>query len=276
MHLDLDELIDKAIKEDIPQGDATTDALGLKEKVGRARLIAKEDLVLSGSEIFNRVMARLEPNVEINWIFKDGDFILRGQAVAALRGNLVQILKAERVALNFLGHLSGVATLTRCFVKEIEHTRCRILDTRKTTPLYRALEKKAVTHGGGMNHRMNLSEAILIKENHQAMAGGLKAAVEKTRKSTHSAIEIEVRTLAEVEAAVKLNVERILLDNMNDELLKAAVKIIPASIKIEASGNMTLDRVRRVAEAGVDYISVGALTHSAPCADLSLLFEDIT
>jgi nicotinate-nucleotide pyrophosphorylase (carboxylating) len=275
MNLDLDDLIERAIKEDMPQGDATTEALGLKEKIGRARLIAKEDLVLSGTDVFQKVMQRLDPKVEIKWIFNDGAFVLRGQSVASLYGNLVQILKAERIALNFLGRLSGIATLTRCFVKEIEHTRCQLLDTRKTTPLYRALEKRAVVHGGGHNHRMNLSDAILIKENHQAMAGGLKTAVEKTRKTTKAAIEIEVRSLDEVKEAVNLGVERILLDNMNDETLAMAVKLVPSSIKTEASGNMTLDRVKRVAETGVDFISVGALTHSAPCADLSLLFDDL-
>jgi nicotinate-nucleotide pyrophosphorylase (carboxylating) len=275
MNSDLDDLIEKALKEDLPQGDATTEALGLTEKIGRARLLAKEDLVLSGRELFERVMRKLDPKFEINWMFNNGDFILRGQNVATLYGNQVQILKGERVALNFLGRLSGVATLTRCFAKEVEHTRCKILDTRKTTPLYRALEKRAVCDGGGHNHRMNLSEAILIKENHQAMAGGLKAAVAKTRKHTQAAIEVEVSTLAEVEQAVELGVARILLDNMNDETLAAAVKKIPASIQIEASGNMTLDRVRRVAETGVDFISVGAITHSAPCADLSLLFENV-
>jgi nicotinate-nucleotide pyrophosphorylase (carboxylating) len=275
MNLDLDDLIEKAIKEDMPQGDATTEALGLKEKTGRARLVAKEDLVLSGTDLFQRAMEKLDPSIEIKWLFRDGDFVLRGQGVASLYGNQVQMLKAERIALNFLGRLSGIATLTRCFVKEIEHTRCQLLDTRKTTPLYRALEKRAVVHGGGHNHRMNLSDAILIKENHQAMVGGLQAAVEKVRKFTKSPIEVEVRTLDEVKLAVKLGVERILLDNMNDEMLEMAVKLVPSSIKTEASGNMTLDRVRRVAEIGVDFISVGALTHSAPCADLSLLFDDL-
>lgn len=275
MKLDLDDLIERAIAEDMPQGDLTTDSLGVNEKRGRARLVAKEDLVLSGQELFERVMKRLEPDVEIKWIFNDGDFILKRQTVATLYGNLVQVLKAERIALNFLGRFSGIATLTRCFVKQVEHTRCQILDTRKTLPLYRSLEKAAVRHGGGTNHRMNLSDAVLIKDNHQAMVGGLKQAVQRIRDFTQAPIEVEVRNLNEVDEAVKLGVQRILLDNMDDATLAEAVKRIPSTIQTEASGNMTLDRVKTVAEIGVDFISVGALTHSAPCADLSLEFEDL-
>jgi nicotinate-nucleotide pyrophosphorylase (carboxylating) len=190
-----------------------------------------------------------------------------------LRGDLIQLLKAERVALNFLGKLSGIATLTRCFVQETKGTSCKILDTRKTTPLWRELEKEAVRTGGGTNHRMNLSQAILVKENHVRAAGSMEKAIAAIRKKTSEPIEIECSTLKEVEIAVNERVNRILLDNMTTEQLREARAAVPRQIQVEASGNMRLERIREVAATGVDFISVGALTHSAPVADFSLLFE---
>lgn len=270
--MSLVQLIEAAIREDLPNGDLTTLSLGQKERKGEAHLVAKEDLIFSGKECFEKTMSRLEPNVEIQWNFADGDMVLAKQVVAVIRGNLLQILQAERIALNFVGHLSGVATLTACFAKKVEGTETKILDTRKTLPGYRELEKKAVVHGGGFNHRMNLSDAVLIKENHIQVAGSIKNAVERIRRETKKDIEVEVKDLEEVKMAVELGVQRILLDNMDNETTAKALKLIPNTIETEASGNMTLDRVRGVAELGVNYISIGALTHSAPCADLSLLF----
>ncbi|KHD88299.1 MAG: hypothetical protein OM95_09110 [Bdellovibrio sp. ArHS] len=267
------ELIRAAIKEDMPQGDVTTESLALKPRMGRARLKAKEDIVLSGAMAFEQSMQALEPNARVKWHFEEGDEILKNQIICTIEGDLVQILKAERVALNFLGHLSGIATHTRRFVKQIAGTQTKILDTRKTTPAFRDLEKRAVVHGGGVNHRMNLSTAILIKDNHISVMGGITAAVQRVREYSTLPIEVEARTLEEVQEAVGLNVQRILLDNMNNETLQAALKIIPAEVETEASGNMNLERVRSVAEIGVNYISVGALTHSAPCADVSLVFQ---
>jgi nicotinate-nucleotide pyrophosphorylase (carboxylating) len=177
------------------------------------------------------------------------------------------------VALNFLGHLSGIATLTAKFVKEAAGTATKILDTRKTTPGFRELEKRAVVHGGGVNHRMNLSTAVLIKDNHITVMGGITAAVSRVREHTKLPVEVEVKNLDEIKEAVSLNVQRILLDNMNNELLKQATDLIPKEIETEASGNMNLQRIKSVAETGVSYISVGALTHSAPVADVSLLFD---
>ena len=166
-----------------------------------------------------------------------------------------------------------MATLTRQYVKAVESTKTKILNTRKTTPLYRELEKRAVVHGGGTNHRFNLSDAIMIKDNHISIVGGITKAVERIRRHCDLAVEVEASTLEQIKECVSLNVERILLDNMNNELLKESLKLIPSHIKTEASGNMTLERVRSVAELGVDFISVGALTHSAPTADISLLFD---
>lgn len=267
------DLIRAAIKEDMPSGDVTTEALALKPRQGRARLKAKEDIVLSGAMAFEQTMLNLEPNCKVKWHFEEGEAVLKNQIICTIEGDLVQILKAERVALNFLGHLSGIATFTRRFVKALEGTRTKVLDTRKTTPGFRELEKKAVLHGGGVNHRMNLSTAILIKDNHISVMGGIAEAVSRVREHSQLPIEVEARTMDEVKKAVDQKVRRILLDNMDNDTLKQARALVPAEIETEASGNMTLDRVRSVADIGIDFVSVGALTHSAPCADVSLVFD---
>lgn len=269
----LHELIKAALKEDMPKGDLTTESLALLPRIGKARLIAKEDIVLSGTGPFEQVMHALENNVRLLWQFEEGDLILKNQIICTIHGDLIQILKAERIALNFLGHLSGISTYTRCFVQKVAHTKTKILDTRKTLPGYRDLEKRAVVHGGGVNHRLNLSDAILIKDNHISLMGGITPAVTRTRIHTQKPIEVESRNIEDVKESVKIGVQRILLDNMNNEAIKEALKHIPANIETEASGNMSLDRVASVADLGVNYISVGALTHSAPCADVSLMFD---
>lgn len=269
----LSELIKAAIKEDMPRGDLTTESLGLKPRHGRALLKAKEDIILSGTLPFEETVLALEPNAKVKWHFEEGQSILKMQNICTIEGDLVQILKSERVALNFLGHLSGIASHTYRFVQKLKGTKTKILDTRKTTPGLRDLEKRAVVHGGGMNHRLNLSTAVLIKDNHITVMGGVRAAIERVRSHTDSPIEVEARTLQEVKEAVALNVQRILLDNMSNDTLKAALSLIPDEIETEASGNMSLDRIRSVADLGVDYISVGALTHSAPVADVSLTFD---
>lgn len=271
--MNLSNLIQAALKEDLPFGDVTTESLALKPQLGRALLKAKEDIHLSGALPFEQTMVSMEPNVKVTWHFDEGDLILKGQNICTLEGDLIQILKAERVALNFLGHLSGIATHTSKFVNQVKGTATKILDTRKTTPGLRDFEKKAVAHGGGVNHRMNLSDAVLIKDNHIALMKGLKQAVERVKTHTDLPIEVEARTLEEVKQAALLPVQRILLDNMSNENLKLAIELIPKHIQTEASGNMTLERVKGVAQLGVNFISVGALTHSAPVADVSLLFE---
>lgn len=267
------DLILAALQEDMPSGDLTTESLALRPRPGRARLIAKQDLVLSGAPAFEQTMLMLEPQAKLKWHFEEGQKILDRQIICTLQGDLIQILKAERVSLNFLMHLSGIATLTNKFVDAIKGTSTKILDTRKTTPAYRELEKKAVVHGGGFNHRLNLSSAILIKDNHISVMGGITAAVNRTRQHTNANIEVEASTLEQVQECIDLKVHRILLDNMNDEMLSKALSLIPDTIETEASGNMNLDRVGKVASLGVGFISVGALTHSAPSSDISLLFD---
>lgn len=267
------ELIRAAIREDMPTGDLTTESLALTPRPGRARLIAKEDLVLSGTMAFEQSVHMLEPGAKIKWHFEEGDKVLSKQIICTIQADLIQVLKAERVALNFLGHLSGIATYTSKFVAAVAGTRTKILDTRKTTPGYRELEKKAVLHGGGVNHRFNLSSAILIKDNHISIMGGIKQAIDRVRSHSNMPIEVEADSLQKVKEAVQMNAHRILLDNMNNEVLGQALAMIPSNIETEASGNMSLERVRSVANLGVNFISVGALTHSAPVADISLLFD---
>lgn len=271
--MNLLDLIRAAINEDMPSGDLTTESLALSPRMGRAKLIAKQDLVLSGTGAFEQSILALEPTAKLKWHFDEGDRVLSKQILCTLQGDLIQILKAERVALNFLMHLSGIATFTSEFCMKVSPYGAKVLDTRKTLPGYRELEKRAVFHGGGVNHRMNLSTAILIKDNHISVMGGITAAVNRTREHSDCPIEVEAKNLDEVKECVKLNVNRILLDNMDNELLAEAVKLIPPGIETEASGNMSLDRVASVAATGVHFISVGALTHSAPSADISLMFQ---
>ena len=267
------ELIEQAFKEDLPSGDVTTDSLAVKNYPGSAKIIAKSDLVLSGSDLFERSIKYLDPNAQLKWLFKDGDVVLAKQTICTIKGNLIDIVRAERVALNFLGRLSGIATLTKRFSNQVRHTETKILDTRKTTPLYRDLEKKAVIDGGGHNHRRDLSDQVMIKENHVRIAQSLDKAIDQVRSQTKKFMTVEAHSLEDVEICVQKSVNRILLDNMDIETLKKALEKIPSHIETEASGNMTLDRVGKVAETGVNYISVGALTHSAPVADISMIFD---
>lgn len=268
------DLIIAAFQEDLPQGDITTDNLGVSEKMGFAFLIAKADIKLSGQVLFSESMLHMDPHCQIRWFFKDGDTVLKNQKMASVYGNQLQIIKAERVALNFLGRLSGIATNTHLFVSRVGPTHIKILDTRKTLPGYRMLEKKAVVDGGGHNHRFNLSDAVLIKENHIRLAGGITKAVTAIRKHKEVSIEVEVTTLNEVNEAIHVGAQRLLLDNMSTDLIQQALEIIPDNILVEASGNMTVERVRELTQfKDLDYVSVGALTHSAPCADISLLFD---
>lgn len=278
--MNLADLIRAALREDMPNGDLTTESLGLAPRFGQARLIAKQDLILSGTTPFEQTVEMLEPTSKVQWHFREGDRVLNRQIICHITGDLIQVLKAERVALNFIGHLSGIATLTGRFVDEVAHTKTKILDTRKTTPGYRELEKRAVAHGGGTNHRFGLSDAVLIKDNHIMVAGGLRHAVERIRENTQERIEVECGTLEDVVEAIDLRVDRVLLDNMDNESLAMAVNLVETDARTsgrrvltEASGNMNIGRIRSVAEIGVDFISVGALTHSAPTADVSLLFD---
>ena len=280
MNLAVDEdelrLIDLAIQEDRGAGDWTTRWIVPARTRGHARIVAKSDGVIAGLAVASATFLRLDPRVELTTSLTDGDAVQSGDVVCSIKGPARAILTGERTALNFMQRLSGIATLTRQYVNAIAGTNAAILDTRKTTPAWRALEKAAVRAGGGQNHRVGLYDMILIKENHIEIAGGLTQAVTKVQDANTKGllIEVEVRNKDELKEALKVGCDRILLDNMDVQAIREAVRLArktTPAIQIEASGNMTLDRVRSVAEAGVDFISVGALTHSAGSLDLSLI-----
>ena len=268
-------LIDLALAEDVGAGDWTSEWTVPPDTRARARIVAKADGVIAGMDVARAVFLRVDPGLAVDVLIDDGGRVRPGDVVCTLEGPARAVLTAERVALNFLQRLSGIATLTRRFVDAVEGTGARILDTRKTAPGWRVLEKAAVRAGGGANHRVGLHDMILLKENHIAVAGGIASAVARVREQNRHAleVEVEVRTLAELDEALEAGVERVLLDNMQLEHMRMAVARVreaPAPARLEASGNMTLERVRAVAETGVDDISVGALTHSAVALDLSL------
>jgi nicotinate-nucleotide pyrophosphorylase (carboxylating) len=270
------ELIDRALAEDVGTGDITTEALVPPDARARARIEQKAPGVISGLRAAESVFRRVDPALRWHGHAAEGEW-REGGLVAEVAGATASILRGERVALNFLGHLSGVATLTARYVRAVEGTGARILDTRKTTPGMRALEKQAVVHGGGVNHRFGLFDAILAKENHIASAGGIE---EATRRALAAApdgalVEIECETLDQVRAAVEAGAPRILLDNMRPETMREAVAMSAGRAELEASGNVSLETVRTIAETGVDFVSVGALTHSAPVLDLSLILEPL-
>jgi nicotinate-nucleotide pyrophosphorylase (carboxylating) len=262
-----------ALEEDLGRGDATSDAVFASDDAPRTgRIVAKEPLVLCGVELVQAVFARVDARVAVRPLVADGARLARGQTAIEIEGPVRGLLAAERTALNFLQRLSGVATLTRRFVDEVAHTRAIIVDTRKTTPGWRALDKRAVVVGGGRNHRADLGSGILIKDNHVAAAGGVRAAIERAqRHAPHSLrIEVEVTTLAELDEALAARAEIVLLDNMTPAAVKDAVARVSGRARVEVSGGVTLETVRAYAEAGAEIISVGALTHSARAVDLSL------
>ncbi len=269
----LDALIRSALAEDLgpERRDVTTEAILDPGASGEGEIRAKSSLVLAGIEAARRTFHAIDPDLHFYAAVEDGARLEPGDRVAAIEGDLRAILAGERTALNFLQRLSGVATLTARFVDAVRGTRARILDTRKTAPGWRQLEKYAVRCGGGINHRMGLYDGILIKENHLSAAGGLAKAVDRARRAAPEApLEVEARTIEEFEAALAAGVDRILLDNMEPSRLREAVRRAGGFVPLEASGGVTLENVRAVAETGVDFISIGALTHSAPAADLSL------
>ncbi len=263
--------IKQALEEDVGSGDVTTDAIVSQGAQASGQIIAKQSGVVAGLGVAEAVFRLLDKDVRLNANVTDGSRVERGTILAELSGSARAVLTAERTALNFLGRMSGIATLTRQFVDKIAGTGARILDTRKTAPGLRVLDKLAVQHGGGYNHRHGLYDMILIKDNHIDFAGGLAQAVRLARASGSALeTEIEARTLEDVETAIQLGVQRILLDNMSIETMKEAVQTTAGRAKLEASGNITLENVRRVAETGVDFISVGEMTHSARVFDVSL------
>jgi nicotinate-nucleotide pyrophosphorylase (carboxylating) len=278
------DLIDEALAEDLGDGDLTTRAVVPPGARARARIRQKQPGVLSGLAVVRAVFERVDPELRFEALAAEGEW--RGAGlVAELEGAAASILAGERVALNFLGRLSGVATLTALYVQAVEGTGVRILDTRKTTPGLRQLEKEAVRAGGGVSHRSGLYDAILVKENHSALAGGVGEATRRALEAAPSlgraagrealVVEVECATLAEVADAVAAGVPRILLDNMGPDDMRRAVELSGGRAELEASGGITLDTVRRVAETGVDFVSVGALTHSPPALDVSLLLDPL-
>src|SRR5438270_1230766 len=270
------ELIDRALREDLGDGDVTSLAVVPADALTRARIEQKAEGVIAGLHAAESLFRRVAPELRWHPHVAEGEWRDKG-LVAEVAGTARSILAGERVALNFLGRLSGVATLTARYVRAVEGTGARILDTRKTTPGLRALEKQAVVAGGGENHRSGLFDAILVKENHSELAGGVAQA---TRLALAAAggdlpVEVECRSLEEVREALSEGAGRILLDNMPPATMREAVELVDGRAALEASGGVTLDSVRAIAESGVDYISVGALTHSAPALDVSLTLEPL-
>lgn len=272
----LDRLIDMALEEDVGPGDRTTEWTVPPDARGEAVVVAKADVVVAGTEPARRVFHRVDEGLDVVSLMDDGARVGPEDTILRISGSLRSILTAERVALNFLMRLSGIATYTRRFVDAVGDGPTGILDTRKTTPGWRKLEKAAVVAGGGANHRMGLHDMVLVKDNHLVAAGGVEEAVSAVKKANQLGIEVEVEvgTLEELDELLPLGVDRVLLDNMTREQMREAVRRIhalgPKRPLAEASGNMNLERVGGVAETGVDFISVGAITHSAPSADLSL------
>lgn len=272
--LEFDPIIEAALREDMPEGDITSEGIIPAEARSEATFLAKEDGILAGLEIARRVFEKIDLAVEFTGKIQDGAAFRKSDILACVEGPSVALLKGERTALNFLQRLSGIATETRRFVDAVAGTKAKILDTRKTTPGLRLLEKYAVKMGGGTNHRLNLSDMVLIKDNHLRYVGSVAETVRRARSTIRPGVRIEVEAadLSQVRDALAAGADMIMLDNMTLELMREAVALAAGRVPLEASGNMSLDRVRAVAETGVDFISVGALTHSARAVDISLDF----
>ncbi len=271
-------IIRRALEEDVGRGDATTESTVPEGQLARARIVAKQEGVLAGVTVAEAVFRELDPGIVLTAHLIDGEILEPGRVIATIRGRSRAILTGERTALNFLQRLSGVATITSRYVRELEGTGVRLLDTRKTTPGLRVLEKYAVAVGGGTNHRMGLWDMALIKENHIAAAAGIGPAVSGIRaKHPGIRIEVEVRNLSELERALDARVDRVMLDNMSPDVMEQAIRRARSHshrAEVEVSGNVTIDRLREIAKLGPDFISVGLITHSAPALDMSLLFDE--
>jgi len=269
------KLIEQALAEDIGPGDVTSGAVIPEDSSSTAEIIAKEDLVLAGIPFAREVFRTLDPGVRFTPVAHDGSRVPFGSLIARVQGNTRVLLAGERVALNIMQHLSGIATLTARFVELLKGSRATILDTRKTLPGLRELEKYAVRMGGGRNHRFGLYDGVLIKDNHITAAGSIIKAMAAVRNKVHPLlmVEVEVKTLDEVREALAAGAMMIMLDNMPPDMMKQAVNIVAGRIPVEASGNVTLETVRAIADTGVDFISSGSLTHSAPAADISMKIQ---
>ena len=272
LKLKVDPLIIGALNEDITSEDVSTHSVMPEATLGEVELICKQDGVVCGLQVFERVFTLLDEKTEFEYFAKDGDDVKKGELIARIRGDIRTLLTGERTALNYLQRMSGVATYTRSMAKLLEGTKTKLLDTRKTTPNNRIFEKYAVKVGGGCNHRYNLSDAVMLKDNHIGAAGSIKKAVEMAR--AHIAfvlkVEVEVENMDMVKEAVEAKADIIMLDNMNHEQIKEAMEYIDGRAEVEVSGNVTKENIAVLTDLGVDYISSGALTHSAPILDLSL------
>ncbi len=272
LKLSADELIKMALKEDISTEDISTNAVMKEYKKGAVQLICKQDGVICGLEVFARVFKILDENTQINFYVKDGDKVAKSQRIADLTGDIRILLQGERTALNFLQRMSGIATYTAEVAALLKDSGTKLLDTRKTTPNMRIFEKYAVRCGGGNNHRYNLSDGVMLKDNHIGAAGGIANAVKAAKEysSFVRKIEVEVETLEQCKEAVEAGADIIMLDNMSVENMKKAVALIGGRALTECSGNVTRENIKNIISTGVDYVSSGALTHSAPILDLSL------
>lgn len=272
MKLNADNLIKMALQEDISSEDVTTNAVMRSRKQGEVQLICKQDGIIAGLGVFERVFKLLDETTEVEFYAEDGDEVKNKQLLGVIRGDIRVLLSGERTALNYLQRMSGIATYTHQIAELLKGTKIKLLDTRKTTPNMRIFEKYAVKVGGGYNHRYNLSDGILLKDNHIGAAGSVKKAVEMAKEYAPFVrkIEIETENLDMVKEAVEAGADIIMLDNMTPEVMKEAVKIIDGRAETECSGNVTKENIERLVEVGVDYISSGALTHSSPILDLSL------
>ncbi|GMA98876.1 carboxylating nicotinate-nucleotide diphosphorylase [Pelosinus sp. IPA-1] len=270
--LALDDLLHRSLLEDIGFGDITSEAIFTESHTSQGFLLAKQNLVLAGIQVFSRVFALLDDQIQISPYYTDGTLVPAGEKIASMTGNTRSLLAGERVALNLLQRMSGIATHTRRYVEALKGFSTIIVDTRKTTPGLRMLEKYAVTVGGGKNHRYGLDSMVLIKDNHIQAAGGVTAAVELVRSqgACFRKIEVEVENLLQVQEALSLGVDIIMLDNMHITMIEQAAKMIDGKALIEVSGNVVLERVAQLAAAGVDIISSGELTHSVKTADISM------
>lgn len=272
MKMQADQLIRMALQEDITSEDVSTNAVMPTEVKGTVDLIAKEDGIIAGLDVYARVFQMLDEKTEIDFKCKDGDEVKKGELMATLTGDIRVLLSGERVALNYLQRMSGIATYTRQVAKLLEGSKVTLLDTRKTTPNCRVFEKYAVRVGGGCNHRYNLSDGVLLKDNHIGAAGSITKAITMAKEYAPFVrkIEIEVETLEQVKEAVEAGADIIMLDNMTPEVMKQAVELIDGRAQTECSGNITKENIARIREIGVDFVSSGALTHSAPILDISM------
>ena len=272
MKINVDDYILNTLKEDITSEDVSTNAVMPEDRQGKADLICKQDGIVCGLDIFKRTFELLDSSSHFEASCKDGDFVKKGQLMGVIYGDIKAILSGERTALNYLQRMSGIATITREYVNELEGFSTTLLDTRKTTPNMRPFEKYAVTVGGATNHRYNLSDGVLLKDNHIGAAGSVTKAIKMAKAYAPFVrkIEIETETLEQVKEALEAGADIIMLDNMDNETMKKAVELIGGRAETECSGNVTKERLKEIAEIGVDFVSCGALTHSAPIMDVSL------